>query len=429
MDLDYLKFSLVAVSYAAICAIYFSKVLRGPERAIAASFSVFFFFFNAFGVSDANTDISLLPKFIISIAFFLLGAWFGSVLARRAGVTVFMSDHTLRQFLAKHRGASIIVSTFISLSILELTFPEFRLHLLFSLPELDIRQWFERRLMPEQRGAISYFLILMVPLYYLALSHYIKSWWVVLFLLLLPIYFGFVKEGYIGRYEIAVKILIYWLYLWFFWPKTRVTLLLLTVAGLPFLLLAFNVFAFVRLGVPFADAIYIAGNNVVAVLESEVTFLQVSGNTLIESGRSIDLQAYFIWLLTLPLPGFLKTGLPISLVNFEISEIVLGLRVADQGFFVLLPGLLAESIFLYGGLFFIHFLFLGVLGGVVSQISGRSGCMFFLHLFFIVSFGLVLNRGGIASLAPHIFTEPIFFVFLLLFIIYWSQQTRKGMRR
>lgn len=429
IELDFLRLFLVSLAFFLICWFFFAFVLRGPESLVSASFVSFFFIFNAFGVADVKTEAYLAIHFLVSVVAFLAAARFGSLVSHRVGATVRAAHPYIQNVLVKARFADAIIFIFIAANMLSLVVPEFRLHLLFALPELDIRQWFERQLAPEQRGLVSYFLILLGPMYFLSIMRHQGSIFLVFFLLLIPIYFEFVREGYIGRYEIMFNLMVFWMYLWILRPKLRVALLLVTLAAFPFILISLQIFSQIRLGVSFDDAIYHSVQNAFSPIETEITFLQVSGNRLIESGQRVDLISYFTWLLTLPLPGFIKSELPISLINFEISEIVLGLRVVDHGFFVLLPGLLAESIFIYGELFFfVHFVFLGFFAGVISRVFSSSEAMFFLHLFFVISFGLVLNRGGVSALAPRIFTEPILLVVFLLFAIYVHQRVRQGLR-
>jgi hypothetical protein len=146
--------------------------------------------------------------------------------------------------------------------------------------------------------------------------------------------------------------------------------------------------------------------------------LKATGVPLIESGARMDLSRYLAWVFTLPLPGFLKGNLDVALINYELSEVVLSRSIGSREWYVVLPGLLAESIYIYGLWFFwIHAFFIGFMLSFFCRMSEGSPYLGVMFLFIVVMFMYNINRAGIAGVLPVLVNGFMLFYIVSLFLI------------
>jgi hypothetical protein len=150
-------------------------------------------------------------------------------------------------------------------------------------------------------------------------------------------------------------------------------------------------------------------------LDSQATFPAVAGVPIIESGRTGDVLGFWKWALTLPFPkivfGDLLGSLPI--INTEISEILTGTRRGQNGYFVLLSGLIGESVYLYGlNLYWIHAVTLAGFTSAALAVLGESKALAIVHGYFALAVSYLLTRGGVGSYLPLILNQ-----FLLLYAL------------
>ena len=95
---------------------------------------------------------------------------------------------------------------------------------------------------------------------------------------------------------------------------------------------------------------------------------------------------------------------------------LLGISSEDQYFFILLPGILGEGIYIYGGLFFLHAIFLVFIFGVFLRLFRTN-----IHFNFFIAYLMVLMsyytcRGGIVSSLPILINGNLLFFFYLFFL-------------
>jgi hypothetical protein len=392
------------------------------------TFTAFLFIYNGFGVSDTSTPAWLLWALFVFCISLLLSVHFFRAAFRRIGVTISKGDKVYGRVFSDGAIPFYILATYYFVVLSSLITPEFKLYRLITPPRPNIFLWFEETLSGEGSGGIRYYLeILITPIFYLALQRLRRQPLLLFLVLFFPLYIEYVGSAYIGRYQVGFAALFFIAYLWGRYPNARVYFLALGAALLPIILIALYVYSKVRLGLTVGETLMSFDNGIVGAitqtLESETNFLQRSGNAIVLSGDRVDIFAYFTWLFTMPLPGFMKVGLQLSYINYEISESVLGLPRGAQGFYVVLPGLLAESIYVYGNFFFwLHAINIGMLIALSEQLFGKSKNLIFMRNFFIISFGIVLNRGGIAAFAPSMFNALIL-LFAILFTITVHRQS------
>jgi hypothetical protein len=120
-----------------------------------------------------------------------------------------------------------------------------------------------------------------------------------------------------------------------------------------------------------------------------------------------------LWLILLPLPGFLKFGYGSYFLNREFSVQILGVEPSDTTFFVVLPGVVGESIYVFGPFFFwVHAVILGLFIKFVIKTFTSSDVFTYLFFFCIVRFSFMLARAGTISVYPMMLKS-----FLILVIV------------
>ena len=385
-----------------------------------------FTFYNGFAISTTEAPTYMIVGYFLFIIALIAGFRFGAVLAHPLGVTIARNATPVLSEFAEGRMARQMILFYFILIFITLVVPTFKVHLLLAPPNPDIRALFDARF-TESRGAIgamiAIFTALTKPLYYLALYRYRHRLGLLAALVLAPLYMQYVRDAYIGRYEILFSLIYIFMMAWAFKPRWRTALGLGALLALPVLATLAHAYTFTRLG---NSADYSgSADALLSLLEAETMLPIEIGIPLVESGQRGSLIGYVVWLLTLPIPGFLKSGLPIMLVNYEISEIVLGRPPGSQGFYVVLPGLIGESMFLYGKEFYLlHPLTIGLIIGMFAAILQNIPRMNALIYFVVILFFFNLNRGGVASVMPVLINGFLLFGIIVFFAILREQQRR-----
>ena len=416
LQFDPLKLAIV-LSTTVLFLFLIYRTLNKSDR--AAAYLPIFGFFLYSGIASALKDVPdyLVWSYSVFVAVFFFALFLGLGFFRKLFSRSAVALEDALAALQSPRVASWIILAFVFFNLLRLLFPEFRLHLLFAPPMPDIKAWFAARFESEPGGVrkfLQYPIIFLTPFFYIALFALREQVWKVCLLVFGLLYVSYVDAGYLGRGSLVFALIFVALYVWFLRPDRRVVTLLIALGVGPTLIFGFYLYTFLRLGVS-ADKVDFA-TALGAVFLSEFSFLAHTGVPLLESGETVDWQRYVLWLVTLPIPGVFKQGLDLALVNYEISEIVLNKSVGDRGFYVVLPGLLAEAYFIYGSLaFWVHAAFLGMLLAFYRVVvgAGEAGTSVFLYVLMIYFY--TLNRAGVGAALPLLFNE-FFLLFVYIFL-------------
>ncbi|MNR22362.1 hypothetical protein D3C85_1393100 [compost metagenome] len=126
---------------------------------------------------------------------------------------------------------------------------------------------------------------------------------------------------------------------------------------------------------------------------------------------------YFLWFITQPIPGFLKSWLTDFNQNVSIAELLLGINKEDSiTFFVPLTGLIGESVFVFGRyFFFLHAILLGaVLNVFINFLESRNSFKVLL-IYSIIYIGLAIGRTGSTGgmVYPYMLKTLVYVPFLL----------------
>lgn len=386
------------------------------------------FLYNGLATADEVVSINFLFAYIIFSLMMILGFLIGKTTFTSIGITISRNVPFKMHVLEQNGYAKYIIILYILLHLVELVTPEFRLHLLLTPSPPDIYSWFLSRFDQDYspvKKVTHYIETLSTPFFYLALYSFRRKITYIVMILVGVAYIKYVALSYIGRSSILFDFVFVFLVIWFTKPEARRILVILTLLFTPILLIFFHAYSIIRLGIDLSDINFEMA--ISSVLESEFSFFLKTGIPLIESGKNINLLHYFTWILTLPIPGFFKGGLEIALVNYEISEIVLGRAVGEKMFYVVLPGLLAESFYIYGEYFFwLHAMFIGFIAAFFCRCFEKVPHFMFLYFYVAIMFFYNLNRGGVGSLLPSIINEFVLYYIFVGVLIYQSQNARKS---
>ena len=400
---------------------------KRPGLLTLFAFSIGFFLYSGLATSADIVPPSLMVAYTIfalatAASFALANTAFSPVAYKLVGKNASRLEYFERSGLWK-----FVIGAYFALHFANLLYPNFRILELFDPPSPDIRSWFVGRFELEKEfftRVVDYMLVLLTPFFYMTLYFLRRNLAVVIIVLFSPLYLEYVDDGYIGRGRIFFAVVVISVFVWAARPDRRRALLLAGSLLLPWFFVAFSVYASLRLGLSAGDVSII--DSMRHVFDTEFSFLLGAGLPLINSGRTTDLGSYFTWLVSLPVPAFLKSGLDLSLINYEISEIVLGSSVSDYGFYVVLSGLLAESFYIYGGHYFwLHALMLGFAMGVLSALISRDNKLVGVYAYVVAVFFFTLNRGGVASTLPLVVNGFLMFYLYLFWPLFFSSRRNK----
>lgn len=351
----------------------------------------------------------------VSIAFVFFTA-ISSGLSRRSGNVLKKKLINLEQ----DSRWTVIIGLYLFLHFIPLLYPNFRIYDFFKPNPPDLTKTFnmifEVQVVDPILKITEYVRILLTPFFFIALYRFNRNIKKAALVLMLLLYIQYTTKSYIGRTAVGAFLLIIFISIWVHRKDYRVRLYIVGIVLTPFLLATFYFYTIIRIGGKVHD--YNVSNAIYNLVYQETSFPLHVGIPVIESNRRADLESYFRWILTLPIPKLLKGEIKVSQINYEISELILGKSMGSNGWFVVLPGLVAESIYIYGKYFFwIHGIFIGFIGAMMIRMVERTPQLLFLQAYIIVLFFYNLNRGGISGFLPTIVNHFLLFYGVLFFLI------------
>lgn len=315
----------------------------------------------------------------------------------------------------------LIIWAYLLLYLLPFIYPEFRLYQLLAPMAPDLTSnwaaiWTTQELDVFQK-LLEYAQVLLTPFFYIALFRYRRRLGLIALIFMSLLYLQYADISYISRGTIIIGFATIWLAIWVDRPSNRRALMAIMVALIPVVLVAAYYYSKIRIGGSLEDITYL--DAIMRTLEVETSFPHDVGIPIIESGVTVDPAAYIKWMLTLPIPKLLTGAIEGARINYEISEIVLGLARGQNGWYVVLPGLVAESVYIYGlYLFWLHAVFIAFLAALATRLMERTPQLLFLLAYVVVIFAYVLNRGGISSLLIILVNNfMLFYLFIFMCVL------------
>lgn len=411
----------VVVCASLLASLSWSILSTLMQRFLALGFISGSLIYNGFGASYNNVPVSYAVRYVVLISAFL-AAYYMALALLSGSMNTSKSGAFYNSFVYLDARLAIICF-YIILSIFDLVYPDFRLLDLFNPKGPDLRMSLEHRYLVQQSDGLTkvkdYIILFILPFFYLSLSVYSGSqaWKAILILVFLS-YVSYVKESYLGRGDM-LSILFVLLYAFYIEnPLKRKVIAIVFFACAPLILYFANIYSIVRLGgdIYFDDFI----SSITKTIISETSFAEHAGQAIIDSPYRADFSKYLLWIATLPLPKIITGPFDVALINLEISQALTGIMPGEKGFFILLAGLVGESVYLYGDyLFFLHGASIGVFAAFVIFFFDRGYNYRFLQGFIIYGFFYYLVRGGVCSLLPLYLNS-----FLLYYLLFFFRDSR-----
>jgi len=428
MNLDPLVLLLVVLGTVLIGGVSIMAVRDIWQRLLLAGIFFGLCLYNGVGAAYHDVPRYYLLYYFGFLCAFACAFWFFKVafvhLSFRTGhmLTRVLNDVDLRF------SWRLIIWVYVILHFVPLLYPEFRIQHLFTPPRPDLiasfaRQWTSQEMDVLQK-LIDYATILLTPFFYIALFRYRKRMSRVVLIFGILLYAKYVANGYIGRSDIGIALVTIYLALWVSRPKWRRRLVAMAMLAFPFILSLSYFYSIIRIG---GTPSGISPLEAIALtLEQEISFPRNVGIPIIESDARVDLAGYAKWMVTLPIPKLLTGEIEGARVNYEISEFILGLGRGEPGWYIVLPGLVAESVYIFGRYFFwLHAVFIAFLAALMIRLVERTPQLLFLQAYLVVTFAYHLNRGGITGpmgiLVNHFMLFYVF-VFIHVFVLFKKEQ-------
>lgn len=400
------------------------SLLTGKAQKILFTFfSLFFFLYNGYGISFVN---GVHPNYHYYYCGFYLAFSTGYLTFLRIFYTPFKilrkkTDVYIKQLALSPKVAIISISIFLLISIVPLIYPTNRIFLLLNPPKPDVGTQFFATFTNNINPVIKIFEnigYLIYPFYLISLYYFRKKPLTLAFILFFPLYLHYCNISYINRAYVLERLVIFGTMLYSFYPSIRKILIIGSLIIIPFMVIFMVQYQDIRGGnkaqkISFVDASKI-------IFNAETSF-PVFSNKIINSDKHINLKDYFVWIITLPIPKVIIGKInPVS-AGAEMSEILLGKKQGDEGYFALLAGLLTESVYTFGQKwYFLHAIFISLLMAIIVRFVEKTIVLSPMVLVFTILFSYTLNRAGISGMLPSIINQFLFY-YLLIFLLYFRK--------
>ncbi len=391
-------------------------------------FTIGYFTFHIYGLSFTNVPYTLVLKYFVFILTIILTYGLSAKVFGSDSQRLFDFDEHLNKRIGFIKS---IFCFHLLLIVTYLLYPEFILQRLV-VPKAPDLTYFLNENYEEFYNDYGIFNTIRDILKYLTFPFYLYYTFtfrtrpiIIFFLLLFPTYVSY-TFGYVSRADILIPLVVYLFYLRKEYRKAFRRILFLLPVFLFFLVRFLKYYSYSRVGL--SDDDVDLGYFIESFVNTEFGFIQTTTLRLIETGKTVDLLPYLTWLTTLPIPKslfFSQEYFP--QINFDISSIILGIPREASGWYVLLPGLLGESIYIYGTyFFFLHGVYLGIVLYLVFKSLSGFESLFFLKIYVFIFTLYNLNRAGVGSYLPFLVNSMLFFHLYVLLRIWLRRKKKVG---
>jgi len=386
-------------------------------------FSILFISFGLFcysgiGAAFEGTAKTYLQYYIVFCIVLVLFYYLFVVALQPISLLINSSGIDITNGINETKSFRFIIPIFILIQLFPLIYPENKLFLLFKPPMPDLVRLMKDKFTNESVGIIEktwdYIRLLIAPFFYIALYRYRKKPFTVFLLLIAILYLQYLKSAYIGRGQILAAFAIFALGMWFLYPGKRKRIIIWgLVSIIPIVMLAY-IYQVIRGQGRLGDLSIT--NAFAGVFNIEFGFPRDVTTKIISNDYRENISAYLLWLFTLPVPKVLTGPLAVAHVNMDISQLILGIGPSSHGFFIVLPGIVGESIFIFGEQFFwLQACFIAFAAALLIRICECIKSFLFLEMYILVQLAYYMNRGGIGGSLPNLVND---FILLYLYLFY-----------
>ena len=420
LDFNYIRLLFIVIS-TIVAYFIVAKGMRSKQKILLLFCIIFLCLYSGIGgaLKDVNPDYTFFY-----IGFILIFA--ATVRFSSFSVNYSKDSATLGSFIDRHAGKLIILYFLIKLTLL--IYPECKLFNLISPPPPMLSGFdFESEGDNYSGGALASIIYLVrgfvKPFFFLGLYKYRNKTSKILFFLFFDLYIGYCSSGYVGRGTILQNAIIAFFTMYAnMGKKERKILVISACSVMPLVIFGFYRYSLVRMGTDvsgesISQAVEIVFGQEITYPRHFNTYINFKGNHIVD---------YLLWFVLLPLPGFLKFGYGNYFLNREFSTEMLGLDAGNTSFFVLLPGVVGESIYVFGPyLYWIHAVILGIFVKFVVKTFTSNEVFTYLYFLYIVTFSFMLARAGTISVYPTTLKGCI----ILVIVFYFVNRSSKIKRR
>lgn len=261
-------------------------------------------------------------------------------------------------------------------------------------------------------------------LFFVFLSKYVRQPKKLICILFFQTYLSYASTAYLSRGAILRLLVVVFFLFYFNYPKIRKWLILGGLGSVSFLLIFFVSYMYARMGDVF-QAVSLS-TALQKIAEIELSFSQNFDQVLVCSPSSeVGFGKFVSWLLFLPFPGFMKPWVVNESFNVLYTYDVLGLSPEDLSFFVTLPGLAIEGLYLFGPILYpLHAMLFAIVINYLINTLRQSPAFTFLCIYYIINVPFGAIRAGTQSFYATCF-KILPYVVILLYIWYSISTPKK----
>ena len=398
---------------------------KGIPRLFLSAFVFGYFLYSGAGGAYKEVGLDYYCYYTVLLIFIVFGYVFFRIALNKMGKSISLS--TSNDYISDTVSINKwIIPVYILFFVIPLIYPEFKLKFFFTPPSPDLRALFSSYFKKEQNfifvKIIQYGQMLLAPFFYIALYQYRKKTGYIIFIFALILYLQYLRSSYIGRGTILMYMVMIFMACWIVNTKTHKKQIIIGLIIFIITMVFFNYYESARLGI--YRKVSGVMKEVQDVISKEISYPRKMGIRIIHSANRVDIFQYLKWILTLPIPKIFIGEVDGARVNYEISEIVLGISRNMKGFYVVLPGLVGEAVYIGGEMFFwLHGLFIAFLAAFFSRLVESKKDNLFLTLYLVYTFGYLLNRAGIGSILGNLINGlTIYYLYLIVVYYRWKKK-------
>ncbi|MDX1479105.1 MAG: hypothetical protein R3301_15430, partial [Saprospiraceae bacterium] len=397
------------------------------QKILYTAFVLFFYLYNGYGIGYRIGVYERFPvMYIVFLITLSLSYWlFLLVFRKEMRVAQEGTIPLIQRLFGNPLFAYITIGMYFATWLVRLVYPEFKLPLLINPPAPDVIGEFLGRFTAPPDAVtklVSNAGFLLFPFFLIAVMRYRRNMLIFALLIFVPYYIKYCINSYISRGEVLAALFLVMGVQWYYNEKMRKYLIVGVLVILPFLPAMLVQYQDIRLQQG-AD-LYIDNQDAIKMLVFSETNFPIYSDKVIRSGKHIDLNRYFIWMVTLPIPKAIIGSVNAPSAGMEMSEILLEKKQGRKGFFALLAGLLTESTYIYGTKwYFLHALFLGGLMAFIARLTENQDILFCVFLMLVVDLSYRLNRAGIAPVLGVV-VNMYFSLYVLFFLGYLKRRIK-----
>lgn len=370
-------------------------------------FSLFFY---------SGIGISILKDYHLYLFYYITYLIVFTIFIRKfshTNIPNLFSTQQLNSFITKY--GSFFIILYITLSFINLIHPENKLSNLISPPVLDRSIIDDFGTGSTKRTAIQALILFITnviqPFYYISLYKYREKILKLFIFIFLPIYFQLCAFSYVSRTQLIVSFLIYLTIIYYFNPQKRKLLISISVSSIIILLPFIAVFSQIRNGEGYDNIEKLNFMDSLDLLFRIECSFPLWFNDIYHNHITHTID-YLLYILFQPIPGFIKQPIIGNFqVNYAIAELLLGVEMEEDTFFIPLSGNICESIFIFGKyFFFIHAIICAYILNIAINFFNKMQPLKILAIAFIFSSCLLFGRIGT--------TGGSFYPFIIKSVIY-----------